>query len=406
MCKIIDISEVLESAHVINDDKARRVLNTAPDKQADITLKEIEQGVTIEQLETLTVPVYQYSTQITIHGTFKDIPSDLVVAGYKSVILNQNKSLGVKYIAIDGMKKRLLEHVSYFKKTRWDIYINSQGCEAIQSFHSIDSVNDRQRCIDCYKSTPDNLYIGSKEAGALMYGGYAVILHIGAIYQANLWQLIKELTGIESQSEYDKLESEYNAKRELESRQYEIERKAQAESDKIKLQDAINNFIPPSNWIKFTGKIETVGTFARIYNTWRDGIALQVIKTAKRGAYLCTDIRNFTNFEFIDWKPQHYSKGNYTIDGWQILDKPQTIKTTSNKPKQADKPLTNRIQHNNVTISHNEALNGIELRFKDKPSNSIINTLKSNGFRWNYKAMLWYNRFTDSLWQQVQSMQF
>lgn len=101
----MNLSEVLESKQIYNDDKARRVLNTAPNQQADITLKEIADGVTIERLESLTVPVYQYSTQITIHGIFKDIPNDLVVAGYKSVFYNQNKSLGVKYIAIDGAKK-------------------------------------------------------------------------------------------------------------------------------------------------------------------------------------------------------------------------------------------------------------------------------------------------------------
>lgn len=403
----MNLSEVLESAHVINDNKARRVLNTCPDKQADITLKEIAEGVTIERLESLTVPVYRYSTQITIHGIFKDIPNGLVVAGYKSVFYNQNKSLGVKYIAIDGAKKRLLEHVSHFKKTRWNIYINSQGCEAIQSFHSIDNANDRQRCIECYKNTPDSLYIGSKEAGALVYGGYAVILHIGAIYQSNLWQLIKELTGIESQAEYDILESEYREEQLIKNQQYEIERKVKAESEAIELQNAINNFIAPDNWIKFNGKIKTIGTFAQIRNTWSDGIALEVIKTAKRGAYICYTAKTFKDFKFIDWKPDtKYHKCGFSIDGWQIVDKPQTVKTVSNKPKQAIANITDVIQHNDVTIRHNKELDGIELIFKAKPTDSVINTLKSNGYRWNYKAMLWYTKFTSESWQSVQTMQF
>ena len=86
----MDISEVLDKANIVSDSKARRVLNTAPDKIADITLSEIESGVTIERLEALTVPVYQYGTQITIHGTFKDMPTDRVL-GYKALFLNQNK---------------------------------------------------------------------------------------------------------------------------------------------------------------------------------------------------------------------------------------------------------------------------------------------------------------------------
>jgi hypothetical protein len=69
----MQISETLESAHIYNDDKARRRLNTAPNVEANITLDEIEKGVTIERLESINVPVYQYGTQITIHGTFPNV---------------------------------------------------------------------------------------------------------------------------------------------------------------------------------------------------------------------------------------------------------------------------------------------------------------------------------------------
>jgi len=245
----MNITETLESAHVVCDSKARRVLNTAPDKYADITLQEIEQGITIERLESVNVPVYQYSTQITIHGLFKDIPPDLRVCGFKSVFLNGNKSLGVKYVAIDGAKKKLLRHMSQISDSYWNVSIDSQGCEVYQIFHSTDSANDRSRAIECYKNTPDNLYIGGKRACALLYGGYAVIIGIGAVYEKNLWPLIKVLFGISSQQEADDMEAAKNKQRELDYAKWEAEAKVRREAaDKLKAE-SLAKLEPLYKWV-------------------------------------------------------------------------------------------------------------------------------------------------------------
>lgn len=220
------ITETLESIHITSDTKARRVLNTAPDKMAGITLDEIQRGVTIERLETLKVPVYQYGTQITIHGTFEDMPRDLRVCGFKSVFLNGNGSLGIKYIAIDGAKKELLYDVARLgADDMWNVAKDSQGYEAYKIFHSTDSANDKKRTLECYNSTPDNLFIGGKRAAALLYGGYAVILNIGAIYESNVWPLIKALTGIGSQAEADKIEADKAAQRAADHAAWDAEHK-------------------------------------------------------------------------------------------------------------------------------------------------------------------------------------
>lgn len=393
----MNIQETLESANIISDSKARRVLNTAPDKQADITLKEIEQGVTIERLETLTVPVYQYGTQITIHGTFTDMPNDRVL-GYKALFLNQNKSLGVKYVAIDGAKKQLLLHVSRYSKTKWGISIDSEGLKAFRMFWTTNNPNhDKQDCIDCYKSTPDDLYIGGKQACAMVYGGYAVIVGIGAIYQANLWALIKWFTGIESQEEYETLEKLAKIKREKESAKYEAQRKIELEVKQAELNNAMANFQIPSNWQVYQGKIETVGTFARLRESIHvTGIVLQVIKTAKRGGRLCANSKEFPDLVFQDWQPSHYKEAHYKIDGWQILDKPvKTAQTLENKGMASET--------DGITITHNEKLNGIEIAFKTKPSNTVLDMLRANGFRWSYKSMLWYARYNQELMNKMQN---
>ncbi len=389
----MNIREVLENANITRDDKARRVLNTAPDKVADITLKEIESGVSIERLEALTIPVYQYGGQVTIHGIFKDIPDDLRVNGYKSIFLNGNGSLGVKYVAIDSDKKTLLHKISRYSKTKWVISINSEGCIAYRTFHSADNADDKARLLDCYNTTPDSLYVGNKRAVSLMYGGYAVILYIGAIYQDKLWELVNVLTGIESQLEYDnavQAEAEAYA---ISNAKWEAERKAQAEADKALMATAMSNFKAPDNWEVFNGNITEVGIYAKLHKRYDDIIVLEVIQSAKRGGRLCVSSKEFADFQYIQWQPSGYKERKVHVNGWRITDKPVKAATVSVKADVKPQP--------DIVISHNDKLNGIEIKFATKPTDDILCKLKSFGFRWSYKSMLWYNRYTDNLWQSV-----
>lgn len=396
----MNIDKVFENANIVHDSKARRVLNTAPGKLADITINELESGVTIERLESLTVPVYQYGTQITIHGIFKDIPADLRVCGYKSIILNGNGSLGVRYVAIDAAKKRLLERASRYAEsgTRWGVIIDSQGCEVHKVFHSTNKENDKLKCIDCYNSTPDTLYIGNKQAVSLLYGGYAVIINVGAIYESNLWSLIKELTGIASQAEYDIEVQKQKDEDAIRQAKYDAERKTEAEASKVKMQTALASFKPPDNWIKFNGVIDTVGTFARLTDRYSlNGIVLQVIKTAKRGGRLCANSKEFSDFVYIEWQPSHYKQANYRIDGWQITEPSSDPKVKPNCERSIVSLNTD------TSISHNEKLNGIEVKFQVKPSDTILDQLRALGFHWSNKNFLWYSRYTPELWQQIQT---
>jgi hypothetical protein len=65
------------------DEKARRRSNTAPNGKPGITAEELGQGVTLEQLQSLPVPVLAYQTQITIHGQFP--PVSPLCAGLQAI---------------------------------------------------------------------------------------------------------------------------------------------------------------------------------------------------------------------------------------------------------------------------------------------------------------------------------
>lgn len=219
----MNIDEVLQKASILHDDKARRVTNTAPESTPGITADELESGVTIERLESLRVPVYRYQTQITIHGLFTHAPDR--VAGYKSLIVNQNKSLGVKYAAIDAEKKHTLyDAARVAPASTWNVSIDSSGCTAARYFRH----TEKTAAMQCYDTTPDSLYIGSKYAARLMLtGGFAVVIEIGAIYARDLWPLVTTLTGL-SQDDYEAIRKE-NERKSRES--YEAYQRESAERD-------------------------------------------------------------------------------------------------------------------------------------------------------------------------------
>jgi hypothetical protein len=47
-----------------------------------------------------------------------------------------------------------------------------------------------------------------------------------------------------------------------------------------------------------------------------------------------------------------------------------------------------------ATVRRNHALGGIEIKFPDKPSESVLTQLRSNGFRWHSLKKHWYAKYT------------
>jgi hypothetical protein len=199
-----------------SDTKARRVLNTSK-TIANITAKDIENGVSIEVLESLNVPVYRYQTQITIHGLLPDITKD-TVNGYKSILLNGNGSIGVKYIAIDGEKKKLFKRTARALNNDgrcMSFHMDSRGVMLYKTF------NDKTLTLEFLKTVP-NCFIGCKYAAQSVYGGYYVVIELDAIPECNLWPMIEwfscgnvkcladiERLENEQEKEYQKRQAEY-----------------------------------------------------------------------------------------------------------------------------------------------------------------------------------------------------
>ncbi|MFA6679165.1 MAG: hypothetical protein WCR96_01590 [Candidatus Methanomethylophilaceae archaeon] len=275
------IEEVLGKADVVREVKARRVLNVS-DKDSGITLEEIEKkGVTIERLLGLDVPVFTYGGQVTIHGRFNDdISSDLRVAGYKSVFKNGNGSLGVRYVAVDGEKKRRLEDICSLGGW-WRITIDSKGCQAYRSF------NDKQACLDCYNSAPTD-YIGTKYAFRSVYGRFYVVSEIGAIYEKDFWRLAESLSGL-NEDGYKKACEAREDKREDDRLRYEEENKnrlakeAELLARRDEIKSGLNKNLESAGYKKvaFSGPGTYVYAFASKFCS--DKIGYNVVEVKKGG---------------------------------------------------------------------------------------------------------------------------
>jgi hypothetical protein len=212
----MQLNETFERLGVEMDTKARRRSNVS-ESVANITAAEIEQGVSLERLETIGVPVLRYSTQVTIHGILPDFEEGARQAGYKSVVKNGNGSVGIKYGAIDAEKKRRLYELSRDVRKDWLGSLTAAGLVVSNRYEN------RDACLAALRSFPRDLICGYVEAGRAVYSGdYYVVATIGAIPAANWWGLAGALWGVKEQSEWDSIKAE----REREMAALTVEREA------------------------------------------------------------------------------------------------------------------------------------------------------------------------------------
>lgn len=221
------LAEKLDTLECRKDEKARRVLNVAPDTVADITAEELETGVTLERLDGLNVPVLRYSTQLTIHGKLPAFNPAARPGGYKAIFQNSNGSIGVRYSAIDGVKKAILCRCSRVAKADWRASMSSEGLQIARYFIVRDE-NQRAaikaETLAALAAVPVSRFYGNVFACYLAYGaGYAVAADIGAIPQAELWPLAAFFFGIDNETQLAERERIAQAEIDAKHAQWEAE---------------------------------------------------------------------------------------------------------------------------------------------------------------------------------------
>lgn len=103
----------------------------------------------------------------------------------------------------------------------------------------------------------------------------------------------------------------------------------------------------------------------------------------------------------ISFKPgEEYESVRYKTEEERQIDYSSEPITIIKKQTQTTEPLP---KVDGIEIRKNEEKNGIEIIFPCKPDSAIIETLKSMGFRWSNYQGLWYNKFSESLFNQVKA---
>ncbi len=218
-------SEVLERAECARDTKARRVSNVAPDTTANITAETLESGIELEALESLNVPVFRYGTQITIHGKLPDFNPDSRPGGYRAVFRNQNGSVGVRYSAIDGAKKRQIQTVaSAAEKGAWSVHANSASFELVAM---VSPTLERSAAIAeakrLFALIPTDRFFGSAYYARGMFGEIFVVANVGALYAENVWPLCAVFFGIGSAEQLEAAQAIKAAERAASDAAWKIE---------------------------------------------------------------------------------------------------------------------------------------------------------------------------------------
>ncbi|KGF52418.1 hypothetical protein [Prevotella amnii] len=236
-------------------------LNTCNKKVPQEYLTSIENGCSIEQLEEMMnkkFDVFKYKTQITIHGIFPELSTNCI-GGYVNLIQNKNKSVGVRYNAIDHDKKaklfNLLSTITDWRivKNSTDFYIrktqvlpNDWKTNRDKVLEIVHKYEEEAKKID------RSLFVGNVScyiAQGLFYSYMCLDANICCFYEKNFSELFENLSGMtleEGHKKYEEIKAEEKRKyEELNAKwekEYEERKKKEAEEQKKK-EEMINKFI-------------------------------------------------------------------------------------------------------------------------------------------------------------------
>lgn len=245
--KFFDYESKFDSKHILNT--CKRIV---PQEYLD----KIENGCSLENLEEMMskrFDIFKYKTQITIHGIFPEL-STRRVGGYVNLTQNQNKSIGVRYSAIDYEKKNrlftMLNTLGFFgierNSTNFGLLRTRQVHDKSEYQAVVKEFDERAKKID------RSLFIGNVSCylATGLWGDVYVVLavNIRCFYEKNFAALFENLSGMsfaEGEKKFAEINAENKRKQEESRRKYEIEAaKRREEREKAREEFLANNPLP------------------------------------------------------------------------------------------------------------------------------------------------------------------
>lgn len=198
---------------------SKHILNTCNRQVPQEILDEIEAGCSIETLEKIlghNFSIYKYGTQITIHGLFPDVSTRRIGGSYVNLVQNKNRSIGVRYNAIDREKKtrlfNLLSHADGWRiesnSTSYNIY-KMENLPSIPLFGNSDvnvgPVAEKIReTVNKFREQANridkSLFLGNVECylATTMWGSKVIILEVNiqCFYERNFQAIFENISGM------------------------------------------------------------------------------------------------------------------------------------------------------------------------------------------------------------------
>lgn len=219
----------------------KNILNRFDKKIDQNILNQIEKGITLENLQELTknkIPVFKYRTQITIHGLFPELSNNYIF-GYKNVFQNKNKSIGIKYNAIDEQKRiKIAEKLKYigFHYSRNSTDTNFMLTSEILTAENFQRL--KSEYTEVYNRIDKSLFFGycNLFIGQIFGAKYLCLsININAILEKNV-NLFIEKMGVTDEL-IKRIENEKRKENEIWQKRYEAEKQKERE---IREQNLLN----------------------------------------------------------------------------------------------------------------------------------------------------------------------
>lgn len=219
-------------------DKKHRLNTTAKTLPVGLLKELSSDGLTLERVDALLsegYDIYRYQTQLTVHGVCKEVLPEIRF-GYKTLTVNKNGSVGVRWVGVDRAKK--LGIISVLKQFGWSGVSNStdlhpQLSARHQTFkEAADTCLEYKKIMDRVDST---LFYGSYSIYVLQspYFGFISVLdlYINGILEVNIPAVLEAIVGM-SYTDIHKAVEAKKAAEKAKQEEYEAKWRAAREARK------------------------------------------------------------------------------------------------------------------------------------------------------------------------------
>lgn len=231
----------IETFFELSNYDSKNITNKGDKTIPQTALDKIEsEGVTLEFLQGLNMPVYKYRTQITIHGLFPELQHNYL-GGYKNLFQNKNLSIGVKWQVVDYLKKdRIYKAVTGYLEN-WTRRHNSTDFFIYKTSKTFTDKETYKTLLEAAKADISHinksLFLGNCGVylSQTLWGGYFLVsyINIGAILETNVIPCIENITKV-SMADIEAKEAAKQAAYEAREKQRKAEYAAEMEAKKAK----------------------------------------------------------------------------------------------------------------------------------------------------------------------------